>query len=137
MRTSPSEPDTASAPAGTPLVGMLKGHFTPMSDMVTAMILIATRAGNEAAKVRSLREMVAGMRQAANARGQISVAVVSFGADVEVAVFAAGAVIEHDFGPQRLRVGELHCGRIMRHHDGCTYPEPPRRPRHALGMIAR
>ena len=48
--------------AGTPLVGLLKGHFTPMSDMVTAMILIATRAGNEGAKVRSLREMIANLK---------------------------------------------------------------------------
>ena len=48
--------------AATPLVGLLKGHFTPMSDMVTAMILIATRAGNEGAKVRSLREMIANLK---------------------------------------------------------------------------
>src|SRR5687767_11096094 len=48
--------------AGTPLVGLLKGHFTPMSDMVTAMILIATRAGNEGSKVRSLREMIASLK---------------------------------------------------------------------------
>ena len=49
--------------AGTPLVGLLKGHFTPMSDMVTAMILIATRGGNEGAKVRSLREMIGNLKQ--------------------------------------------------------------------------
>ena len=48
--------------AGTPLVGLLKGHFTPMSDTVTAMILIATRAGTEGAKVRSLREMIASLK---------------------------------------------------------------------------
>ena len=48
--------------AGTPLVGLLKGHFTPMSDMVTAMILIATRAGNEGSKVRSLREIIANLK---------------------------------------------------------------------------
>ena len=48
--------------AATPLVGMLKGHFSPMSDHVTAMILIATRGGNEGAKVRSLREMVASLK---------------------------------------------------------------------------
>ena len=47
---------------GGPLVGMLKGHFTPMSDTVAAMILIATRAGNEGSKVRTLREMVAGLK---------------------------------------------------------------------------
>ena len=48
--------------AATPLVGLLKGHFTPMSDAVTAMILVATRPGNEGAKVRTLREMVAGLK---------------------------------------------------------------------------
>ena len=48
--------------AGTPLVGLLKGHFSPMSDLVTAMILVATRAGNEGAKVRALREMVASLK---------------------------------------------------------------------------
>ncbi len=48
--------------AATPLVGMLKGHFSPMSDIVTSMILIATRAGNEGAKVRSLRELVGALK---------------------------------------------------------------------------
>ena len=48
--------------AATPLVGMLKGHFGPMADTVTAMILVATRAGNEGAKVRSLREMIASLK---------------------------------------------------------------------------
>jgi hypothetical protein len=48
--------------AATPLVGMLKGHFSPMSDTVTAMILIATRAGNEGSKVRSMRELVASLK---------------------------------------------------------------------------
>jgi hypothetical protein len=48
--------------AATPLVGMLKGHFGPMADTVTAMILVATRNGNEGAKVRSLREMIASVR---------------------------------------------------------------------------
>lgn len=48
--------------AATPLVGLLKGHFSPMSDLVTGMILIATRAGNEGAKVRSLREMMGSLK---------------------------------------------------------------------------
>ena len=48
--------------AATPLVGMLKGHFSPMSDLVTGMILCATRAGNEGAKVRTLREMMAALK---------------------------------------------------------------------------
>jgi hypothetical protein len=33
-----------------------------MADTVTAMILIATRAGNEGAKVRSLRELIASLK---------------------------------------------------------------------------
>ena len=48
--------------AATPLVGMLKGHFGSMSDTVAAMILIATRGGNEGAKVRSLREMMGSLK---------------------------------------------------------------------------
>ncbi len=48
--------------AATPLVGMLKGHFGSMADTVTGMILVATRAGNEGAKVRSLREMIASLK---------------------------------------------------------------------------
>ena len=48
--------------AATPLVGMLKGHFGAMADTVTAMVLVATRAGNEGAKVRALREMIASLK---------------------------------------------------------------------------
>jgi hypothetical protein len=48
--------------AATPLVGMLKGHFSSMADIVSGMILVATRAGNEGAKVRSLREMIGSLK---------------------------------------------------------------------------
>ena len=48
--------------AATPLVGLLKGHFGSMSDTVAGMILIATRGGNEGAKVRSLREMMGSLK---------------------------------------------------------------------------
>lgn len=48
--------------AATPLVGMLKGHFGPMSDTVTAMVLVGTRNGNEGAKVRSLRELMGSLK---------------------------------------------------------------------------
>lgn len=48
--------------AATPLVGLLKGHFGSMADTVSGMILVATRAGNEGAKVRSLREMIASLK---------------------------------------------------------------------------
>jgi hypothetical protein len=48
----------------TPLVGLLKAQFGMISDQVAAMILVATRGGNEQAKVRTLREGVAGVRTA-------------------------------------------------------------------------
>jgi hypothetical protein len=48
--------------AGMPIVGTLKGHFTAMSDLVAHMNLVATRSGNDAAKVRSLRESVASLK---------------------------------------------------------------------------
>ena len=34
-----------------------------------------------------------------------------------VAILAAGAVVEHDLRAQRARAGELHLGRVARHHD--------------------
>jgi hypothetical protein len=48
--------------AASPLVGMLKGHFGPMADTVSAMILVGTRSGNEGAKVRSLRELMGSLK---------------------------------------------------------------------------
>ena len=48
----------------TPLVGLLKAQFGMISDQVAAMILVATRGGNEQAKVRTLREGVASVRTA-------------------------------------------------------------------------
>lgn len=48
----------------TPLVGLLKAQFGMISDQVAAMILVATRGGNEQAKVRTLREGIAGVRTA-------------------------------------------------------------------------
>jgi len=48
--------------AATPLVGLLKGNFSPMSDTVTAMILIATRNGNDSTRVRSLRELIGSLK---------------------------------------------------------------------------
>src|SRR5215210_3513764 len=48
--------------AGTPLVGLLKGQFGMISDQVAAMLLVATRGGNEQHKLRSLREGVAQIR---------------------------------------------------------------------------
>ena len=50
--------------AATPLVGQLKGQFGLISDQVSAMILVATRGGTEQAKLRSMRESVALLRQA-------------------------------------------------------------------------
>jgi len=48
--------------AGSPLVGLLKGQFGMIADHVSAMLLIATRSGGEANKVRALRESVAQLR---------------------------------------------------------------------------
>ena len=48
----------------SPLVGLLKAQFGMISDQVSAMILVATRGGNEQAKVRTLREGVAAVRTA-------------------------------------------------------------------------
>jgi len=48
--------------AGSPLVGQLKGQFGMIADQVSAMLLIATRAGGDQMKLRSLRESVAQIR---------------------------------------------------------------------------
>ncbi len=48
--------------AASPLVGLLKGNFSPMSDTITAMILIATRNGNDTTRVRSLRELIGSLK---------------------------------------------------------------------------
>ncbi|MDB4884965.1 MAG: hypothetical protein JWN79_403 [Gemmatimonadetes bacterium] len=48
----------------TPLVGLLKPQFGLISDQVAAMNLVASRGGNEAAKLRMLREGVGQLRQA-------------------------------------------------------------------------
>jgi len=48
--------------AGVAIAGRLKGHFTAMSDLVTQMNLVATRNGNDAVRVRSLRESVASLK---------------------------------------------------------------------------
>ena len=47
-----------------PLAATLKAQFGLMSDQVTGMILVATRGGGDAPKVRALREGVAQLRQA-------------------------------------------------------------------------
>jgi len=50
--------------AATPLIGKLKGQFGMISDVVTAMLLAATRAsGGDQAKVRTMREFIASIRQ--------------------------------------------------------------------------
>ena len=48
--------------AGSPLVGLLKGQFGMISDQVSTLLLIATRAGGDQAKLRALREAVAQLR---------------------------------------------------------------------------
>ena len=47
-----------------PLAAVLKAQFGLLSDQVIGMILIATRGGGDAPKVRALREGVAQLRQA-------------------------------------------------------------------------
>ena len=51
--------------AATPLIGKLKGQYGMIADVVTSMLLYATRAGGggDAAKVRSMRESIAAIRQ--------------------------------------------------------------------------
>jgi hypothetical protein len=48
----------------TPLVGLLKPQFGMIADQVASMNLLASRGGNEDAKVRNLREGVGALKQA-------------------------------------------------------------------------
>jgi hypothetical protein len=48
----------------TPLVGLLKPQFGIIADQVATMNLLASRGGNEDAKVRNLREGVGALKQA-------------------------------------------------------------------------
>ncbi len=48
--------------AATPIAGLLKPQFEPLSDMATNIVLISTRGGSDQTKVRSLRESVAQLR---------------------------------------------------------------------------
>jgi hypothetical protein len=50
--------------AATPLVGLLKPQFGLISDQVAALNLVASRGGNETARIRALREAVAMTRTA-------------------------------------------------------------------------
>jgi hypothetical protein len=46
----------------TPLVGLLKPQFGMIADLVSAMILAATRGASDKLRVRALRECVASIR---------------------------------------------------------------------------
>ena len=48
--------------AATPLIGKLKGQYGMIADVVTAMLLAATRGGGDAQKVRGMREGIASVR---------------------------------------------------------------------------
>jgi hypothetical protein len=48
----------------TPLIGMLKPQFGMIADQVAALNLVSGRGGNEATKVRLLREGVGALKQA-------------------------------------------------------------------------
>src|SRR6476469_577777 len=50
--------------SATPLIGQLKGQFGMISDQVTAMLLSATRGGNDQQKLRAMREGIAQIRTA-------------------------------------------------------------------------
>jgi hypothetical protein len=50
--------------AAVPLQEKLKGHFDPIADQVTHMVLSATRGGSDQRKVTALREGVGGLRSA-------------------------------------------------------------------------
>jgi hypothetical protein len=50
--------------AATPLVGLLKGQFGMISDLVAALILVLSRGGSDQTRLRSLREFVAQIRTA-------------------------------------------------------------------------
>ena len=58
--------------AAAPMASLLKSQFEPISDMVTNVVLIATRGGSDQQKVRSLREAVAQIRvQIESAEGRV------------------------------------------------------------------
>jgi hypothetical protein len=48
--------------AAAPLSSLLKSQFEAIADMVTTLVLVSTRGGTDANKVRSLREAVAQIR---------------------------------------------------------------------------
>lgn len=48
--------------AAAPMVGQLKVQFGMIADAVSALILVATRGGNEQQRVRACREMVSQIR---------------------------------------------------------------------------
>jgi hypothetical protein len=50
--------------SATPLVGLLKGQFGMISDLVSALILVLSRGGSDQTRLRSLREFVAQIRTA-------------------------------------------------------------------------
>ena len=49
--------------AAVPLASKLKGQYGMISDTITSMILASTRGGGDPAKVRTLREGIASVRQ--------------------------------------------------------------------------
>lgn len=48
--------------AAAPLASLLKPQFEPISNMVTNLVIVATRGGTDATKVRACRESVAQIR---------------------------------------------------------------------------
>jgi hypothetical protein len=54
--------------AAAPLSSLLKSQFEAIADMVTTLVLVSTRGGTDANKVRSLRETVAQIRATGSGR---------------------------------------------------------------------
>ncbi len=52
------------ARAATPLVGLLKGQFGMIADLVSALILAMSRGGSDQTRLRTMREYVAQTRTA-------------------------------------------------------------------------
>lgn len=48
--------------AATPLAGLLKGQFAVVADVVSGIIIVASRGGSEQVRLRALREGVASLK---------------------------------------------------------------------------
>lgn len=56
--------------AAVPVADLLKGHFGPIADQVTALNLLATRSGRDRLRVNGLREGIAAIRNSLDVAGR-------------------------------------------------------------------